>query len=350
MANDTATNRDQRWRLEDERDFLVRSLRDADAEHEAGDLSERDYKTLRRRDADRLATVEAALQGLDAETTDGKNAGPENVDGKNADPENADPENADPENADHRVTASKVADADAVNETESASVSVGEGANAHATSGESSVPDSPGATKQRTRRRRRNLIGAIGVLAIVAALVVLVVALVSPRLPGEASSGSVNLSPSQEVERQLEQAATLVDQGKLADALTVYQIVLREDPHQPQALAESGWIEYEAGVTTGSSSLIDKGRTSVEAAVRAQPDGYAGHLYLGTIDLQQDHDPGAAVGQFQLFLSEDPPASLIRQAATFLRQAYTEDGQPVPSQVPAASPTTTVPSATSRGG
>ena len=313
MANDTVTNRDQRWRLEDERDFLVRSLRDADAEHDAGDLNEADYEALRRRDADRLAAVEAALEGLDAKSADAKSADAKSVDAKTPLAEAGS----------DRAQDEEVADEEAA--------------------GASRAEPSGHRSSQRTRRRRRNLLGVVGVLAIAAALVVLVVALVSPRLPGEASSGSVNLSPSQEVERQLEQAAALVDQGKLASALTVYQLVLREEPHQPQALAESGWIEYEAGVTTGSSSLIAKGRTSVEAAVRAQPDGYAGHLYLGTIDLQQDHDPAAAVRQFQLFLSEDPPASLIRQAATFLRQAYTEDGQPVPSQVPAASPTTTVP-------
>ncbi len=326
MANDTATNRDQRWRLEDERDFLVRSLRDADAEHEAGDLSEVDYETLRRRDADRLAAVEAALEGLDAksavDSVDAETQTPPAEAGSDGAPDGGGPGRG----------------------------GRGRGAADGEAAGAPTAEPSAHRSSQRRRRRRRNLLGVIGVLAIAAALVVLVVALVSPRLPGEASSGSVNLSPSQEVERQLEQAAALVDQGKLASALTVYQLVLREDPHQPQALAESGWIEYEAGVTTGSSSLITKGRTSVEAAVRAQPDGYAGHLYLGTIDLQQDHDPAAAVGQFQLFLSEDPPASLIRQAATFLRQAYTEDGQPVPSQVSAASPTTTAPSGSSRGG
>jgi len=323
MANDTVTNRDRRWRLEDERDFLVRSLRDADAEHDAGDLNEADYEALRRRDADRLAAVEAALEGLDAKSADAKSADAKSADAKSADAKSADAKTPQAEAGSDRAQDEEVADEEAA--------------------GASRAEPSGHRSSQRTRRRRRNLLGVVGVLAIAAALVVLVVALVSPRLPGEASSGSVNLSPSQEVERQLEQAAALVDQGKLASALTVYQLVLREEPHQPQALAESGWIEYEAGVTTGSSSLIAKGRTSVEAAVRAQPDGYAGHLYLGTIDLQQDHDPAAAVRQFQLFLSEDPPASLIRQAATFLRQAYTEDGQPVPSQVPAASPTTTVP-------
>ena len=42
-------------RLADRRPFLVRSLSDADAEYLAGDLSDRDYLALRRRDMQRLA-------------------------------------------------------------------------------------------------------------------------------------------------------------------------------------------------------------------------------------------------------------------------------------------------------
>ncbi len=190
MANDTVTNRDRRWRLEDERDFLVRSLRDADAEHDAGDLNEADYEALRRRDADRLAAVEAALEGLDAKSADAKSA--------DANEPSADAKTPQAEAGSDRAQDEEVADEEAA--------------------GASRAEPSGHRSSQRTRRRRRNLLGVVGVLAIAAALVVLVVALVSPRLPGEASSGSVNLSPSQEVERQLEQAAALVDQGKLASA------------------------------------------------------------------------------------------------------------------------------------
>ncbi len=46
-------------RLADRRAFLVRSLSDADAEYLAGDLSDRDYLALRRRDMQRLATLDA---------------------------------------------------------------------------------------------------------------------------------------------------------------------------------------------------------------------------------------------------------------------------------------------------
>jgi len=56
--------RDERWYLTDERDFLHRSLDDADREHEASDLSDDDYAVLVARDSARLAEVEAELAAL----------------------------------------------------------------------------------------------------------------------------------------------------------------------------------------------------------------------------------------------------------------------------------------------
>jgi len=56
-----------RWHLEDEREFLRRSLDDAKSELEAGDLEHDDYDALCRRDEARLGAVEAALRVLDAE-------------------------------------------------------------------------------------------------------------------------------------------------------------------------------------------------------------------------------------------------------------------------------------------
>ena len=56
--------RDDRWYLADEREFLRRSLDDADREHEAGDLSDEDHAVLVARDSARLAEVEAELAAL----------------------------------------------------------------------------------------------------------------------------------------------------------------------------------------------------------------------------------------------------------------------------------------------
>jgi hypothetical protein len=56
---------DDRWYLTDERDFLHRSLDDAEREHEAGDLSSDDYAVLVARDSARLAEVEAELSAME---------------------------------------------------------------------------------------------------------------------------------------------------------------------------------------------------------------------------------------------------------------------------------------------
>ena len=57
--------RDERWYLTDEREFLQRSLSDADREREAGDLSSEDHALLVARDTARLADVEDELAALD---------------------------------------------------------------------------------------------------------------------------------------------------------------------------------------------------------------------------------------------------------------------------------------------
>src|SRR5580658_3779018 len=53
-----------RWFLNDEREFFVRSLDDAEREHDAGDLSDEDYAVLVARDRQKLADVETALAAL----------------------------------------------------------------------------------------------------------------------------------------------------------------------------------------------------------------------------------------------------------------------------------------------
>ena len=58
---------DERWFLDDEREFLLRSIDDAAREHDAGDLSDSDYDVLLARDRSRLADVESDLAALGPE-------------------------------------------------------------------------------------------------------------------------------------------------------------------------------------------------------------------------------------------------------------------------------------------
>ncbi len=262
---------DRRWRLEDERDFLVRSLADLRTERDAGDIETRDYEALLSRDRDRLASVEAELGEL--------------------------------EEADR-------ARLDALKEG----------------------PEAP----LRVARRRRAWLGVVAAVALSAGTTLLVVHLASPRLPGQPETGSIKLNLTQQIETQLAEASVLVDDGttqSLGQALTLYKTVLGEDPKQPQALAETGYLEWEAGDARGDTALEDAGRTLVARSIAVEHDDFAAHLFMGTIDLEQSHDPAAAVAQYKLFLAEDPPATEISNAAPLISQAYTAAGQPVPAKV-----------------
>jgi hypothetical protein len=257
-----------RWHLEDEREFLRRSLDDAKSELEAGDLGRADYDALCRRDEARLGAIEAALAVLDAEE------------------------------------------------------------------------DGEAAQEARRPRRRGRLLLLVGVAALVAGAAILAYDLATPRAPGQPITGSIKVNVDKEVEIQLAQAATLVNENSTTDiqeALTIYARVLSEQPHQPQALAETGYLEWEAGVGSHDAQLRAEGTALVKQSLAVERDDYAAHLFMGTIDFEGEHDAAAAVVQYRTFLSEKPPADLITRAAPFLRAAYGAAGVPVPPEVPPAS-------------
>lgn len=273
-----------RWRLEDEREFLVRSLDDAELEHRAGDLSTGDFEALRRRDRSRLAEVEASLAAL--EPAPG---------------------------------------------VEHAGTEQAAGAPSPADAGES-----PAAPPR--RQRRRWWLVVVGVGAIAAGAVLLVLRLLAPQLPGQSISGSVDLNASQQIEQELAQATVLANEGTKASitrALAVYQQVLADEPNQPQALAEMGWLEWQAGAADDKPSLVIEGKAMVQRSLKVKPYDYAARFFLGTILLKQGDAAGAVV-QYRAFLAEGPPAREVTTAAPLVRQAFTAARLPLPPGVPAA--------------
>ena len=285
--------------LEERRRFLTQSLADADAEYLAGDLSDADYLALRQRDLARLQ----ALPSVPTVAPSGPGASPS-------------ASGAAPSAATAATVAGTLVDA---------------GPDAAPSTG-----TAPSPAAGRSRRRARNgwfLAGAV--VCFVGALVVAVPLFTSSRLPGQTATGSVALSPSQQLARSLDQAAATENAGQLGQAAQIYQSVLAAHPDNEVALAQLGWLEYRIGRQGSSASLLADARSKLDQAAALAPGDYAVHLYLGTVLLQQDGDAAGAVEQYRMFLAANPPASVLQQSAATVRAAFTQAGQPVPPGVPA---------------
>jgi tetratricopeptide (TPR) repeat protein len=264
---------DDRWFLVDEQEFLQRSIEDADRELGAGDLSEGDHAVLTQRDRSRLAEVTAALAAL----------------GPVSEPEQKD-------------------DFDDLEEPE-----------------------------EGFRRRDWRRVGIIGsCFLIIAGVVILVDHALSPRLPGQSSSGSVTLTGQELIEQQLDQAASEANGGDPVEALKLYNKVLSEDPNDPNALAASGWLEWNYGTDGHNPTLQQAGRRNEEKAIKVAPTLYVGHFFLGLILYNQYDNAKAAVVQFNNFLADHPPANEVSSVAKLAAGAYTQAGVPVPAQFTAA--------------
>ena len=269
------------WHLDDRRQFLERSLEDARHEHEAGDLTDADYETLRRRDEELLAAVVA-------------------------------------EQAAARHDAHRRAE-------------VGETGRPGA-SGRLGASGRVGAAGRLWALRRRWWFVGAGVLLVAAGALLLVHALVAPRLPGQSETGTIDLNAAQRIERQLAQANTLVRHGNVSEALKVYGEVLAEDPRQPVALAEWGWLDWAAASKAKEATVAAEGASALEEAVRLDKRLFAAQYYLGTV-LVEEGAPQKAVPHFAQFLADKPTAAWRREAAPEIRTAYADAHRPLPSGI-----------------
>jgi cytochrome c-type biogenesis protein CcmH len=289
------------------REFLTRSLADADAEYLAGDLSDQDYLALRQRDLSRLAAL----------TT--PNGGGSSVGALSS--------SATPDGAEPVVPRSSVA----VDERASGPGGTAEDLPSFSTGGDRGDRQ----VRQRDRSRRSWWFLAGAVVSFAAALVVAVSLFASDRQPGQSATGSFAQSQSQQIEETLAQAATDENQGQIEPAAQLYQSVLDQHPDNEVALAQLGWLEYQTGQQGSNASLIDNARNKLVTAVRLDPGDYAARLYLGTLLFQRDGDAAGAVSQYRQFLADDPPKALVAQATPELRAAYQKAGVALPSQVAA---------------
>ncbi len=272
-----------RAELEDERSFLLDSLEDLERERGAGDLSEADFVVLRDRYTRRAAEVLRALETGEPPQASGPDG---------------------PSTQMHRYR----------------------------------EPAAPATAPAPARRRRRTLLVAGSLVVVAAVAITVVVTQTGTRLPGQTGSGSVSLSRAAQLQRTLAQAETLETSGNASGALRLFLQVLAQDPTQPEALAESGWLEFEAGVRSGDAAVLSRAQDQEQTAERAAPGAYAPHLYLGSM-LLAEGNATAAVAEFRQFLADGPPASEVQLARSIITQAFGQAHQPVPPMA-SGSPTT----------
>ncbi|MDQ1417900.1 MAG: hypothetical protein QOF81_3513, partial [Acidimicrobiaceae bacterium] len=164
------------------------------------------------------------------------------------------------------------------------------------------------------------------------------------RQPGQTASGNAQITGttvSGGVDQRLVTAADLVNQGKVADALKLYDQVLADDPNQPVALADGGWLQAQAGLAGNRSDLVDSGLVRIEKAEGIAPDFADAHFFRGFLLLRAKNDAPGAVTELRLYLGiVDPSAPQVPQVQTLLQEAIKAAGPSVPAG-PNAPPTTT---------
>ncbi len=280
-----------RTELEEERDFLLRSLDDLEDEHAAGDLADDDYRALKEDYTARAAAVLRRLQHLDAR--DGPDAG-----------DAGDPP-ASPPPAEAAAGRSPAR-------------------------GGSSVP----------RRARWPMVLGIAVtVALAAGSGYLVTQSAGERRPDQQATGTIETSPRS----LLEQAIGLDNDGRLVDAAKLYDAVLAEEPENVVALTRRGWVLGRSGRQAGSMELLEGALVYLERATKIDPSYPDAHAYKGLV-LGALRRPGDAACEFRLWLAIAPITDPQRPAVEgVLDEAIRQAGgtlpecpkPPVPVPVPA---------------
>ncbi|HEX7166211.1 MAG TPA: tetratricopeptide repeat protein [Acidimicrobiales bacterium] len=229
----TAPTHDERS-LEEEREFLLRSIADLDAEHAAGDLDDADYRALRDGYTARAAEV---IRLLGAEKPVFR-----------------------PERAQKREAGSP------------------------------------------SGRRFVAIAVGVGVIAVALAAGWLVAQASGERVSGSAATGSVPESSTDRIAR----AQQLVAEGKALEAIKTYDALLDDDPENPIALAERGWL-----LSRVDPSLAEQGLKSIDKAIAVDPGYPEAHFFRGMILLQARDDPVGAVASFEAAIAAGPPPDLV---------------------------------------
>jgi hypothetical protein len=337
--------------LAEERDFLLSSLRDLDAEHDAGDIDDVDYETLRDDYTVRTAQVLRAISR--AEQPVNRAGGRRAAGGTDGRPAQA--------TVAKRLRAMPAAAGHGHGSTDGAVVADrgGEGTSGAGLDDSADASDPVGAVARRssaaddarrtkTRWRLAAIVMSVLLFGVIAGWAV--TATSGSRVSGQSITGNSNLrsptSTPSAVDSSLQKAATMVSNGKVGDALKLYDQILKQTPNQPEAEANSGWLIAQTGLSVNHvrTDLVDEGLTRIQAAEKAAPTYADPHFFRGFLLLRAKNDPVDAVTELRVYLGTvDPSSPEVPDVEQVLKEAIAAAGPNVP---PGPNAPTTVPSST----
>lgn len=194
-------------------------------------------------------------------------------------------------------------------------------------------PASGPAPEGRPARWRRAWLGAalLGSVTLVAVAGVLVTRSAEERRPGEAATGDIAApgptgDPTGDVAQDLARARQLREEGQTLAAIKLYDVVLAQDPNQPEALAYRGWLVRLAGRQSANPDLVDTGLEYLNRAVAADPSYPWAHFFRGLVLYEDKRDPASAAPELRAFLATGPPPAMLPAVQQLLGQVEAEAG------------------------
>lgn len=243
-----AMDPDRRVALEEERDFLLRSIRDLEAERAAGDIDDADFRTL---EADYTARAAEVLRHLEAGEDGGAD---EDVD--------EDADGGESPADDH------------------AAGTGGDGAGASR------------ALRGSVRRRRVAIIGAVAVVAVVAGVAVM-------QSSGERGSSELTGMDVAAASSRVDDCQAMEQDGRPDDALDCYSEILESLPSNTAALTFRGWLQVR-------EFEIEDGLEDLDAAIQVDPEATAPYVFRASGRSRSGNAAGA-VADLAAFFENDPP-------------------------------------------
>jgi tetratricopeptide (TPR) repeat protein len=266
-------------KLEEERDFLLRSLRDLEAEHDAGEIDERDYVGLR---DEYTARAAAALRALEA-----RHSTLRALEARHS-----------------TLRALEARDTRAVTRA-----------------GETRAP----------RSRRTVALVTLGVVGLAVVTGILVAHYSGERVADRPLTGA---TPPTSPPDDLTRARQLFSERKYLDALKLYDDVLKADPRNVEALAYRGWLLFQAS----PEELTDRALESLDRAVVTDPRFPDAHFFRGWVLHHGKDDPAAAVPEYRAFLATNPPPEFRQRVEQEMNLALCDIGQAPPGITCAPAP------------